>query len=110
MNDHEKRHPPPDYGHGPGSHHGGHPGGHPGHPGDHHNGGGSVHGSHMYPPAPPSHHTSVTMTTGTQPGVSVTEINLDIAHYKTIPGILKLVQLVSCCYNLAIGAVRIFVH
>lgn len=45
-------------------------------------------------PLPPGHHTLVTMNTAPTPGASVTEINLNIGYYKTLPGILKLIQLV----------------
>ena len=73
MNDHEK-HPPPDYGprSGPGSVHSGGP-----------------------PPPSSIHTTSVTMTTDPNPGANVTEINLNIGYFKTLPGIIKIIQLVS---------------
>ena len=45
-------------------------------------------------PLPPGNHTMVTMNTAPTPGASVTEINLNIGYYKTLPGILKLIQLV----------------
>lgn len=45
-------------------------------------------------PLPPQQHTMVTVTTDPTPGATVTEINLDLGYYKTLPGILKLVQLV----------------
>ena len=44
---------------------------------------------------PPSQYTTVTMTTDNAPGARVTEINLNIGYYKTLPGILKVAQLVS---------------
>ena len=53
---------------------------------------GSVHSG----PVPPGHHTMVTLNTDPTPGARVTEINLNIGYYKTLPGILKLIQLVSC--------------
>jgi hypothetical protein len=53
---------------------------------------------------PQGHHTMVTLNTDPAPGSSVTEINLNIGYYKTLPGILKLVQLVSrhslWCHNI----------
>ena len=72
----------------------------PDYPGSRSNGAGSAMHSHHGGPAssigpPPSHHTSVTMTTGAAPGASVTEINLNLGYFKTFPGILKLVQIVS---------------
>ena len=70
-----------------------------------HSGPGSVHSGFSGPP-PPSHQTVVTMTTDTQPGTTnVTEINLNIAHFSTMPGWIKIVQLVS---NLLILAKNIF--
>ena len=60
-----------------------------------HHGPGSVHSGYSGAP-PPSHQTVVTMTTDPQPGTgSVTEINLNIAYFKTLPGWIKVVQLVS---------------
>jgi hypothetical protein len=67
----DKRYPPADYPRGP--------------------------GSHMSAPRPPSAiggQTVVTMNTDPTPGASVTEINLDLGYFKTLPGILKLIQLV----------------
>ena len=68
---------------------------------------GSVHSGYSGPP-PPNHQTIVTMTTdpNTANPTSVTEINLNIGYFKTLPGIIKVVQLVSsernerseCCY------------
>ncbi len=78
MNDHVKQ-PPPDYG--PRSGGGGTPD-----PGSVHSGG---------PPPSSLHTTSVTMTTDPNPGAIVTEINLNIAYFKTLPGIIKIVQLVN---------------
>ena len=61
------------------------------------NGGGSMYsGSH--PPPPPSH-TTVTLNTDPTPGARVTEIHLNIGYFKTLPGILKIVQLVSAHLN-----------
>ena len=56
---------------------------------------GSVHSGYSGPP--PNHQTVVTMTTDPNTGVttSVTEINLNIGYFKTLPGIIKVVQLVS---------------
>ena len=51
---------------------------------------------------PPSHHTSVTMTTGAAPGATVTEINLNLGYFKTCPGILKIVQIVSTYFILVL--------
>ena len=59
-----------------------------GHPGP-----GSVHSGYSGAP-PPSHQTVVTMTTDPQPGTSVTEINLNIGYFKTLPGWIKIIQLV----------------
>ena len=72
-----KQYPPPDYGPG---HHGGGPG--------------SVASGHPHSPPPPPQ-TSITLNTDPTPGARVTEINLNIGYFKTLPGILKLVQLVS---------------
>ena len=44
---------------------------------------------------PPPHQTSITVNTDATPGGQVTEINLNLGYFKTLPGILKLVQLVS---------------
>lgn len=98
MNNH---HPPPDY---PGSH------SPPHHHHQQHHGGRQhpqaprstlSHTSHTSAPAsvrsgplPPQQHTMVTVTTDPHPGATVTEINLNLGYYKTLPGILKLVQLV----------------
>ena len=56
---------------------------------------GSVHSGYSGPP--PNHQTVVTMTTDPNTGVttSVTEINLNIGYFKTLPGIIKIVQFVS---------------
>lgn len=73
MNNHEKRYPPPDYPPPAGSViSGGH--------------------QHMGPPPPPS--TTITLNTDPTPGASVTEIHLDIGYFKTLPGILKICQLI----------------
>ena len=53
---------------------------------------GSVHSGYSGAP-PPSHQTVVTMTTDPQ-AASVTEINLNIAYFKTMPGYIKVIQLV----------------
>ena len=58
---------------------------------------GSVQSGHGPPPSslgPPPSYTTVTMTTDNTPGARVTEINLNIGYYKTLPGILKIVQMV----------------
>ena len=58
---------------------------------------GSAQSGHGPPPSsmgPPPSYTTVTMTTDNAPGARVTEINLNIGYYKTLPGILKIVQLV----------------
>ena len=67
MNNHDNGHvPPPDY---PGSNPGGrHPGTGP--------------ASSIGPP--PSHHTTVTMTTDPTPGATVTEINLDLGYFQNL--------------------------
>ena len=49
------------------------------------------------PPPPPQ--TSITVNTDATPGGQVTEINLNLGYFKTLPGILKLVQLVSFKIN-----------
>ena len=49
--------------------------------------------SGMMGPPPPQ--TIVTVNTDTTPGTRVTEINLNIGYFKTLPGILKIIQLVS---------------
>jgi len=84
--------PPPDY---PGSMSNG--GGGPPHaaPRSHHGGAASSIGP------PPSQHTSVTMTTG--PG-HITQIELDIGYFKTLPGIVKLVQLILGIVCMALGS------
>jgi len=81
----------------------------PDYPGSRSNGAGSAMHSHHGGPAssigpPPSHHTSVTMTTGAAPGASVTEINLNLGYFKTFPGILKLVQIILGIVCMALGA------
>ena len=58
---------------------------------------GSAQSGHGPPPSslgPPPSYTTVTMTTDNTPGARVTEINLNIGYYKTLPGILKIVQMV----------------
>ncbi len=40
-------------------------------------------------------HTSITLNTHPTPGARVTEINLNLGYFKTLPGILKCVQLVG---------------
>jgi hypothetical protein len=45
-------------------------------------------------PLPPGDHTLVAVNADPTPGATVTEINLNLGYYKTLPGILKLVQLV----------------
>ena len=50
-------------------------------------------GSGQISPPPPQ--TSITVNTDATPGGQVTEINLNLGYFKTLPGILKLVQLVS---------------
>ena len=45
---------------------------------------------------PPSHHTTVTMTTNPNPGfTAATVINLNFGYFRTFPGVVKIVQLVS---------------
>lgn len=61
---------------------------------------GSAQSGHGPPPSsmgPPPSYTTVTMTTDNTPGARVTEINLNIGYYKSLPGIVKIVQMVS--YN-----------
>ena len=95
MNDH---HPPPDYSRDEKQ------AGDPSHPksgmrpGSAQSGNGPPQPSSIGPP--PSHYTTVTMTTDNTPGARVTEINLNIGYYKTLPGILKVVQLVSSLFLL----------
>jgi len=58
---------------------------------------GSAQSGHGPPPSslgPPPSYTTVTMTTDNTPGARVTEINLNIGYYKTLPGILKIVQMI----------------
>ena len=89
MND---RHPSPDY-----SREEKQPGGDPSHP----KSGirpGSAQSGHGPPPSsmgPPPSYTTVTMTTDNTPGARVTEINLNIGYYKSLPGIVKIVLMVS---------------
>ncbi|CAB4061778.1 unnamed protein product [Lepeophtheirus salmonis] len=45
-------------------------------------------------PTPPTHETSVRVSTDPTPGTHVTQIQLDIGYFKTIPGIIKIVELV----------------
>ena len=56
------------------------------------------HGRGPPPPGPasppPPHQTSITVNTDPKPGGQVTEINLNLGYFKTLPGILKLVELV----------------
>ncbi len=79
MNDPSKNnYPPPDYGHQPPP------------PGSVISGGG---GGSAVGHGPPQ--TSITVTTDPTPGAHVTEINLNLGYFKTLPGILKLVQMVS---------------
>ena len=59
--------------------------------GNHHPG--SVHSGYSNPP--PSHQTVVTMTTDPNPNISRTEINLNIGYFTTLPGWVKVAQLVS---------------
>jgi len=65
---------------------------------------GSVHSGYSGPP--PNHQTVVTMTTDPNTGVttSVTEINLNIGYFKTLPGIIKVVQLVFGIICMACGS------
>ena len=97
MNDH---HPPPDYSRDtPGSQQTTADPSHPNsgmRPGSAQSGQGPPQHSGIGPP--PSQYTTVTMTTDPTPGARVTEINLNIGYYKTLPGILKLAQLVSFSY------------
>ena len=75
---HDKPYPPVDYdnnGHGPAP-------------------GSVISGSHHSQQGPPPPQTVVTMNTDPTPGARVTEINLNIGYFKTLPGILKLIQLV----------------
>ena len=63
---------------------------------------GSAQSGHGPPPSsmgPPPSYTTVTMTTDNTPGARVTEINLNIGYYKTLPGILKVVQMVIFKYQ-----------
>jgi hypothetical protein len=103
MNNH---HPPPDY---PGAHHNQqhHHQQQPHHQGGRHPVGQArstiSHSSHVSGPPgsvrsgplPPGQHTMVTVNTDPTPGARVTEINLNLGYYKTLPGILKIIQLVS---------------
>lgn len=72
----------------------------PGDPGGHVKGGirpESAQSGNGPPPSsmgPPPSYTTVTMTTDNTPGARVTEINLNIGYYKSLPGIIKIVQLV----------------
>jgi len=80
--------PPPDYGNGRGggSHRGSHRDGGPG---------SSVSGYRGQGPPPPAPHTTVTLNTDPTPGARVTEIHLDLGYFRTLPGVLKILELVS---------------
>ncbi len=71
-----EKQPPSEYGHHPGSVHSGYAGG-----------------------VSPSHHTVVTMSTDPNVTTMRTEINLNIGYFTTLPGWIKLVQLVSLGQN-----------
>jgi hypothetical protein len=87
MNDpREKNFPPPDYGHQPPP------------PGSVISGGTGVGGLHPPP------QTSITLNTDPAPGAHVTEINLNLGYFKTLPGILKLVQMVSDSVQCDLGS------
>ena len=63
---------------------------------------GSAQSGHGPPPSsmgPPPSYTTVTMTTDNTPGARVTEINLNIGYYKSLPGIVKVVQMVSITFT-----------
>lgn len=55
---------------------------------------GSVHSGYSGP-ASPTHQTVVTMSTDPNPGINRTEINLNIGYFTTLPGWIKIIQLVS---------------
>ena len=78
ISDREKAYPPTDYPHPP----------------DYHPPPGSSHHAPSVVSGPPPSHTTINVTTSAEPGASITEINLDIGYFKTLPGILKLIQLV----------------
>merc|ERR1712012_16877 len=63
---------------------------------------GSVHSGYSGAPSP-SHQTVVTMTTDPQ-AASVTEINLNIAYFKTMPGYIKVIQLIFGIICMACGS------
>merc|ERR1711935_772527 len=63
---------------------------------------GSVHSGYSGQVPPGSHQTVVTMTT--DPNVNRTEINLNIGYFTTLPGILKIVQLVFGVVCMACGS------
>merc|ERR1739844_7908 len=64
------------------------------------------------PPHPVKPHTTVTVTTDPGPAPQALEIRLNIGYFKTIPGIIKLVQLVLgiVCMACASPAVRYLVR
>ena len=64
---------------------------------------GSVHSGYSGAP-PPSSQTIVTMTTNPNPSVPATEINLNIGYFKTLPGAIKIIQLVFGIVCMACGA------
>jgi len=68
--------------------------------GNHHPG--SVHSGYSNPP--PSHQTVVTMTTDPNPNISRTEINLNIGYFTTLPGWVKVAQLVFGIICMACGS------
>ena len=52
----------------------------------------------------PGHQTVVTMTTDPNPNVSRTEINLNIGYFTTLPGGIKVVQLIFGIVCMACGS------
>lgn len=64
---------------------------------------GSVHSG--YSASSPTHQTVVTMTTDPNPNnISRTEINLNIGYFKTLPGGVKIIQLVFGIICMACGS------
>jgi len=69
------------------------------------------------PPPPGATHTTVTLNTDPTPGARVTEISLDLGYFRTLPGVIKIVQLVrvkplKCPYdpNVLLSDLRHHLH
>lgn len=64
----------------------------------------SVHSGYSGQVPSPGHQTVVTMTTDPNPNVSRTEINLNIGYFTTLPGGIKVVQLIFGIVCMACGS------